>query len=166
MSSQTQGNIATSPDTGIDLCDDAASEVSPHGTVSSLDRQATQEGVDVSAQAHEDLVSEVKRLRESFAHVQTALDQSVNERKQLRENLYQVQSAHEQSSTELSQLREQMKRLDSIDSVDKRLLKVEHNLPHLAGQVELLTKRQQVGTMSHPQAQAPSGPREKDHDMA
>ena len=73
----------------------------------------------MSAQDHEDLVPEVKRLRESFAHVQTALDQSVTERKQLRENLDQVQRAHEQSSTELNQLREQMNRLGSIDSVDK-----------------------------------------------
>uniref|UniRef100_M4BBU9 Uncharacterized protein n=1 Tax=Hyaloperonospora arabidopsidis (strain Emoy2) TaxID=559515 RepID=M4BBU9_HYAAE len=114
---------------GIELCDEAASEVSPHGIVSSLARRATQEGDDASAQAHEDLVSEVKRLRESFAHVQTALDQSVTERKQPRENLDQVQRAYEQSSTELAQLREQMNRLGSIDSVDKRLWKVEYNLP-------------------------------------
>ena len=64
VSSQTQGIHATSPDTSIDLCDDAASEVSPHGTVSSLARRAAQKRVDVSVQAHEDLVSEVKRLRE------------------------------------------------------------------------------------------------------
>uniref|UniRef100_M4BM03 Uncharacterized protein n=1 Tax=Hyaloperonospora arabidopsidis (strain Emoy2) TaxID=559515 RepID=M4BM03_HYAAE len=160
MSFHTQGIHVTSSNTDIDLCEDAASEVSPHGTVSSLARQATQEEVDVSAQAHADLVPEVKRLRESFAHVQTALDQSVNERKQLRENLYQVQSAHEQSSTELAQLREQMNRLDSIDSVSKRLNKVEYNLPRLDGQVELLTKMQLAGTTSHPQAQAPSGPRD------
>ena len=57
----------------------------------------------MSAQAHEDLVSEVERLRETFAHVQTALDQYVTERKQLRENLEQVQRAHELSSTELAQ---------------------------------------------------------------
>ena len=44
LSSQIQGIHATSPDTGIDLRDDAASEVSPHGTVSSLARRATQEG--------------------------------------------------------------------------------------------------------------------------
>ena len=94
----------------------------------------------MSAQAHEDLVSEVKRLRESFAHVQTALDQSVNERKQLRENLDQVQRAHEQSSTELALFREQRNRLGSIDSVDKRLRKVEHNLPRLDGQMELSKK--------------------------
>ena len=58
MSFQTQGIHATSPDTGIDLCDDAASEVSPHRTLSSLARRATQEGVVVSVQAHEDLVSD------------------------------------------------------------------------------------------------------------
>ena len=81
MSSQTQGIHVTSPDTGIDLCDDAALGSSPHGTVSSLARRATQEGVVVSVQAHEDLVSEVARLRESFAHVQAAMDQSVTERK-------------------------------------------------------------------------------------
>ena len=75
MSFQTQGSHATSSDTGIDLCDDAASEVFPHGTVSALARRATQERVDVSVHAHEDLVSEVAQLRESFAHVQTPLDQ-------------------------------------------------------------------------------------------
>ena len=83
MNFQTQGIHATSPDTGIELCDEATSEATPHGTVSSLARRATQEGVDVLAQAHEDLVSEVKRLQESFSHVQTALDRSVTERKQL-----------------------------------------------------------------------------------
>ena len=96
----------------------------------------------------------------------TSLDQSVAERKQLWEILDHVQHAREQSSTELAQLCEQMNRLGSIDSVEKRLRKVEYNLPRLNGQVELLTKMQLVGTMSHPQAQAPSGPREKDHDMA
>ena len=90
----------------------------------------------------------------------------MTERKKLRENLDQVQRAHEQSSTELNQLREQMNRLGSIDSVDKRLWKVEYNLPRLDGQVELLTKMQLARTTSNPQAQAPSGPREKDHDMA
>ena len=44
MSSQIQGIHATSPDTDIELYDDAASEVSPHGTLSSLARRATQEG--------------------------------------------------------------------------------------------------------------------------
>ena len=111
-------------------------------------------------------MSEVERLRESFSHVQTAPDQSVNESNQLRENLDQVQRAYEKSSTELARLLEQMNRLSSIDSVDKRVRKVEYNLPRLDGQVELLTKMQLVGTMSHPQAQAPSGPREKDRDMA
>ena len=74
MSFQTQGIHATSADTGIEICDDAASEASTHGIASSLARRATQEGVAVSAQAHKDLVSEVERLRESYAHVQTALD--------------------------------------------------------------------------------------------
>ena len=115
MSSQTQGIHATSPDTGIDLCDDADSEASPHGTASSLVRRVTQEGVGVSVQAHEDLVSELTPLRESFAHVQTALDQSVAERKQLWEILDQVQQSREQLSTELAQLREQMNCLGSID---------------------------------------------------
>ena len=148
----------TSPDTGFDLCDDAALEVSPHETVSSLARRATQEGVAVSAQAHEDLVSEVKRLRESFAHLQKALNQSVTEREQLREILYQVQRAREQSSTELAQLCEQMNRLGSIDSVDKRLRRVEYDLPRLDGYIDRLTNMQLAGTTSHPQAQAPSGP--------
>uniref|UniRef100_M4BUG1 Uncharacterized protein n=1 Tax=Hyaloperonospora arabidopsidis (strain Emoy2) TaxID=559515 RepID=M4BUG1_HYAAE len=112
MSSQTQNIHATSPDTAIDRCDDAALKASPHGTARSLTRQATQEEVGVSVKAHEDLVSEVARLRESFTHMQTVLDQSVNERKQLRDSLDQVQ---------LDQLHEQMNRLGSIDSVQKRL---------------------------------------------
>ena len=81
MSSQTQRNHATSPDTRIDLCEDAASESSPHITKRFLAHRETQEGVGVSVQAPEYLASEVTRLRESFAHVQTALDQSVTERK-------------------------------------------------------------------------------------
>ena len=77
-----------------------------------------------------------------------------------------MQRAREQSSTELAQLRELMNRLGSIDSVEKRLQKVEYNLPRLVGQMELLTKMHLTGTTSHPQAQAPSGSREKDPDMA
>ena len=69
----------------------------------------------MSVQAHEDLVSEMARIRGSFALVQTALYQSVTERKQLREILDQVQRASEQSLTRLAQLREQMNRLGSID---------------------------------------------------
>ena len=98
--------------------------------------------------------------------MQTALDQFVAEKKQLRGILDQVQRAREQSSTELAQLREQMNRLGSIESVEKRLQKVEYNLPRLDGQMELLTKMHLTGTTSLLQAQAPSGPRKKDHDMA
>ena len=90
----------------------------------------------------------------------------MTERKKLRENLGQVQRSHEQSSTELAQLRRQMNRLGSIESVEKRLQKVEYNLPRLDGQMELLTKMHLAGTTSLLQAQAPSGPRKKDHDMA
>uniref|UniRef100_M4BE99 Uncharacterized protein n=1 Tax=Hyaloperonospora arabidopsidis (strain Emoy2) TaxID=559515 RepID=M4BE99_HYAAE len=101
--------------------------------------------------AHENSVSEVARLCESFAHVQTALDQSMTDRKQLREILDQVRRAREQSSTELTQVSERINRLVSIESVDKRLRKVEYNLSWLDGQVELLTKMQLAGTTSHPQ---------------
>ena len=73
------------------------------------------------------------RLRESFAHVQTALDQFVAEKKQLRGILDQVQRAREQSSTELAQLHHQVNRLGPIDSFYKRLRKVEYNLPRLDG---------------------------------
>uniref|UniRef100_M4BCC5 Uncharacterized protein n=1 Tax=Hyaloperonospora arabidopsidis (strain Emoy2) TaxID=559515 RepID=M4BCC5_HYAAE len=163
---QTQGIHATSPDTGIDLCDNAASEASPHGTASPLACRETQEWVDVSAHAHQDLVSEVVRLRESFSHVQISLDHSVTEREQTREILDQVQRAREQSSTELAQLHEQITRLGSIDSVEKGLRKVEYNLPLLDGHVELLTKMHLTGTTSLLQAQAPSGPQKKYHNMA
>uniref|UniRef100_M4BB72 Uncharacterized protein n=1 Tax=Hyaloperonospora arabidopsidis (strain Emoy2) TaxID=559515 RepID=M4BB72_HYAAE len=96
----------------------------------------------------------------------TALDQCVNERKHPREIFDQVQRAREKSSTELAQLREQMNRLGSIDSIDKRLRKVEYNLPRRDGHMELLTKMQLSGTTSLLKAQAPPGPREKDYDMA
>ena len=77
-----------------------------------------------------------------------------------------MQRAREQSSTELAQFREQMNRLGSIDSVEKRLQKVEYNLPWLDDQVELLTTIQLAGTTYLLQVQAPSSPREKDHDLA
>ena len=44
MSSQTQGIPATSPDTGIGLCDEAASESFPRGAASSLASRVAQEG--------------------------------------------------------------------------------------------------------------------------
>ena len=72
----------------------------------------------------EELVSEVKCLREFLSRTQSALDQYEIERKQLRAILDQVQRAREQSSTELANLREQVNRLGSIDSVVKRLRKV------------------------------------------
>ena len=80
----------------------------------------------------------------------------MTKRKKLRQNLDQVQRAQEQSSTDLAQLLEQMNRLGSIDSVEKRLRKVDYNLQRMDGQVELLTKMQLAGKTSHPQAQAPS----------
>ena len=98
MSFQTQGIHATSPDNGIYLCDDATSEVSPQGAVGFLARREALEEVSVSVQAHEDLLSEVTRLRESLAHMQNALDQSETDRKQIREILDQVQHSRERSS--------------------------------------------------------------------
>ena len=89
----------------------------------------------------------------------------MTERKQLQEILDHVQRDREQSSIELDKLREQVNRLSLIDLVDKQLSKVEYNLPRLDGQVELLTKMQVAGMIPLLQAQAPSGPREKDHDM-
>ena len=85
MSSETQGIHATSPDTGIDLCDDAASEASPCRTASSLARRAMQEEADVSVTAREELVSDVTCLRDSRARMRSALDQTETDRKQLRE---------------------------------------------------------------------------------
>ena len=73
--------------------------------------------------------------------------------------------AREHSSTELAQLHEQMNRFGSIDSFDKRLQNLEYNLPQLDGQVELLTKMHLSGATSFSKAQAPPGPRVKDHDM-
>ena len=76
-----------------------------------------------------------------------------------------MQRAREQSSTELAQLRELMNRLGSIDSVEKRLQKVEYNLHRLDGQMELLMKLHLTGTTFLLQAPAPFSPREKGHDM-
>ena len=85
MSSQTQLIHATSPDTGIGLCDHAASKACPRETACFLARRATQEEADVLVKAHEDLVAEVKFPRESLARFQNALYQSETDRKQLRD---------------------------------------------------------------------------------
>ena len=69
MRFQPQGIHATSPDTVIDLCDDAASEASPRGTASFLTRRETQEDVGALVKAHEDLVFEVTCLREYLAQM-------------------------------------------------------------------------------------------------
>ena len=98
--------------------------------------------------------------------MQTTRGQSVDERKQLWEILNQVQRSRQYSSTELAQLRDQVTRFGSIDSVDKRLRKVEYNLALIDDPVDLLTKMQLSGTTSLLHAQAPSGPSERDHDTA
>ena len=54
----------------------------------------------MSVQDHEDLVSEVIRLSESFAHMKTALDRSVAERRQILQFLDPVHRARETSSTD------------------------------------------------------------------
>ena len=77
-----------------------------------------------------------------------------------------MQRAREQSSTELTQLREQMNRLGSVNTVDKRMRKVEYKLPRLDSQVDLLATMDLSGSTSLLQAQAPSESREKDHNMA
>ena len=59
-----------------------------------------------------------------------------------------------------------MKRFGSIDSVDKRLRKLEFNLPRLDGQVKLLTNIHLSGTTFFSQAKAAIGSREKDHDTS
>ena len=137
MSFQTHSYHVTSPDTGIDLCDDAASEASPCRTASSLDRRATQEEADVSVTAREELVSDVTCLRDSRARMRSALDQTETDRKQLREIPDQVQRDREQSSTKLAQLREQVNPLSSIDAIDRRQRGVEYNLPRFDNQLEL-----------------------------
>uniref|UniRef100_M4BLH8 Uncharacterized protein n=1 Tax=Hyaloperonospora arabidopsidis (strain Emoy2) TaxID=559515 RepID=M4BLH8_HYAAE len=58
MSSQTQGTLAISSNTGIGHDDGVVEVPSPHGTGGSLARQATPVAVCVSAAAHEALVHE------------------------------------------------------------------------------------------------------------
>ena len=53
MSSQTQDKHSTSPDTGNNLSDVAASGVPLRGIVGSLDRPASPENAGVWVQAHE-----------------------------------------------------------------------------------------------------------------
>ena len=80
MSSQTQGTLATSPDTGIDHGGDAVAVSSQHGTVGSLACLATPVAVGVSAADHVNLVREVNSLRETLGQTQrtnVALQESV-----------------------------------------------------------------------------------------
>uniref|UniRef100_M4BG20 Uncharacterized protein n=1 Tax=Hyaloperonospora arabidopsidis (strain Emoy2) TaxID=559515 RepID=M4BG20_HYAAE len=75
MGSQTQGIPATSPDTGIGLCDEAAS--------SSLASRVAQEGSTVLDQS----VAERKQLREILEQVQRAREHSSTELAQLRKQM-------------------------------------------------------------------------------
>ena len=74
MSSQTQGTLATSPDTGIDHGGDAVAVSSQHGTVGSLACLATPVAVGVSAADHVNLVQEVNSLRETLGQTQRMND--------------------------------------------------------------------------------------------
>ncbi|CAI5737340.1 unnamed protein product [Peronospora farinosa] len=64
MSSTTRDNPATLPDTGFDHGGDASAVDAPHGTVGSPAHRAKPEEAGVSAQAHAELVQEVRSLRE------------------------------------------------------------------------------------------------------
>ena len=74
MSSQTQGTLATSPDTGIGHDDDVVAVLSPHGTGGSLAGQSTPAAFGVLAAAHEALAHEVNSLRETLGQTQCTLD--------------------------------------------------------------------------------------------
>uniref|UniRef100_M4C2D5 Uncharacterized protein n=1 Tax=Hyaloperonospora arabidopsidis (strain Emoy2) TaxID=559515 RepID=M4C2D5_HYAAE len=74
MSSQTQGTLTTSPETGINHDDVFVEVPSPHGTGGSLARQATPVAVGVSAAAHEALVQEVKCFLETLGQTQSTPD--------------------------------------------------------------------------------------------
>lgn len=63
----TKDTNATSPDTGVDHGDDVSREASSHGTEGSPARQATPAEAGVSAQAHAELLHEVKQLRETLS---------------------------------------------------------------------------------------------------
>ena len=78
------GYHTASPGHSVDLSDDAASEASLHGIVRFLAQREASEAVKLLVQSHEDLVSEVKCLRETLARVKSALDQSEDERNQLQ----------------------------------------------------------------------------------
>ena len=74
MSSRSQGNPATLPDTGIDLCDDVAGEVSPRGTGGSLARREESVVAGVPVETHEKLVLQVKTLEEALGKTHVAMD--------------------------------------------------------------------------------------------
>lgn len=74
MSSRTLDTRAISPHTGFDRGDDASQAVVSHGTGGSLAHRATPVEAGVSAQAHGELVQEVKSLRETLAQTQSTLD--------------------------------------------------------------------------------------------
>ena len=74
MNSQTQGTLATSPDTGIGYDDDVVAVPSSHGTGGSLAGQATPVAVVVSDAANEALFHEVNSLRKILIQTQRTLD--------------------------------------------------------------------------------------------
>uniref|UniRef100_A0AAV1V9A5 Uncharacterized protein n=1 Tax=Peronospora matthiolae TaxID=2874970 RepID=A0AAV1V9A5_9STRA len=112
-------------------------------------------------QDYEELVYDTSCVHGSLARIQSALDQFETDKKQLREILDQVQRDHEQSSAVLTQVRGQINRFGSINSVDRRLQKVENNLSQLYDQDERLTKLHLLGTSTLLQ---PPNTRERDPD--
>ena len=74
ISSQTQGILATSPDTVIGHDDDIVAVTSSHGTGGSLACQASPAAVGSSAAAHEDLIQEVNSFHETLGQTQRTLD--------------------------------------------------------------------------------------------
>ena len=73
---QTDGTLATSPDTGIDPHDDVTLKVSPHEIEGSPAHQAAPEGAEISAEAFDALRHEVQLFREVLARFKSSFEAS------------------------------------------------------------------------------------------
>ena len=136
MSSRTQGTLATAPDTGIGHCDDVAVGVSPHETEGFLAHRAAPVAVGVSAEAHAEVVQELKCLRETVV---------------------QNQSKSDEKYARLS---------DEFENDHLRLRTLEHDMTRLEAQIDMLIRMSHPVERPPVSAQAPSSQQGTDPDTA
>ena len=136
VSSRTQGTLATSPDTGIGHCDDVVAEASPHGTEGPLAHREAPVAVGVSAEAHAEVVQELKCVRETVV---------------------QNQSKLEEQNARLSR---------DLDIDHRRLRELEHDMTRLEAQLDMLIRMSHPVAKPPISAQAPSSQQGTDPDTA